>query len=822
MKIKSLRITGLAFLFLMAIGSLPVHADIPNKINYQGYLTDSGGTPINGAVSMTLSIYDAASGGTPLWSSDPMSVTVNNGIFNVNFGDAELDSLTFDKEYYLGVRLGEDPEMTPRKPLTSVGYAFRARRAEFDQDTLAGLSCSGGQAPKWDGSAWVCGDAGTPYTAGAGLVLTGAQFSVDQGVIQARVSQPCNKGYAVQGINADGTVSCVATSGVAAPPSSTVALIDGIPSAGISIEYARGDHQHAISPGTITGVHILDGTITNTDISPSAAIADTKLATLSTVGKVADSALSTNVVLSNSSQTLTGLKTFNPSGGVVPFSVDGTKAGLVANLNSDMLDGQHALNFAPTSHTHEGTYVKVTGDSMTGKLNLPADGLAAGTNQLVLSSGRVGIGTATPGQKLTITGTGAVFGVDNAAEFQGKNSSGTYESYLWPRGLDDVTYFNYGARGLNIRNNASQSRVFIQDGGNVGIGTTNPTQKLEVLGNVKISGTGNGLTFPDGTTQTTAPVGGGVSPGLMILGETPTPPPGYTYPGRIIDASAWSTKAGMPTGRQSLAAATVNNRVYAIGGWPGMAANEEYDPATNTWTVKANMLTGRLYFAAVAVNNKIYAIGGCDSNGSSLGTNEEYDPVTNTWTAKANMPTARVGLAGAAVNNRIYAIGGDDLGTNEEYDPAANTWTLKAPMSTARGFLAAAVVHNKIYAIGGMDNHGYYSGTNEEYDPVTNTWTARRDMPAARSVLAAAAVNSRIYAIGGIYGDQGLRTTEEYDPSTDTWTPRSALPTARDYLAAAAANNRIYAVGGHNGSLGYYTRTNEEFDPGLLYVHKKD
>jgi len=40
--------------------------------------------------------------------------------------------------------------------------------------------------------------------------------------------------------------------------------------------------------------------------------------------------------------------------------------------------------------------------------------------------------------------------------------------------------------------------------GNVGIGTTSPTQKLEVAGNVKISGPGNALIFPDSTVQTSA------------------------------------------------------------------------------------------------------------------------------------------------------------------------------------------------------------------------------------------------------------------------------------------------------------------------------
>ena len=130
MKVKSLGILLLAFLFLVSIIPLVVYADIPNRFNYQGYLTDSGGVPIKGTVSMTLSIYDVATGGTPLWSSGPVSVTVNNGIFSLNFGDDQLGSLPFDREYYLGVQIGGDPEMTPRNPLTSVGYAFRAKVAD--------------------------------------------------------------------------------------------------------------------------------------------------------------------------------------------------------------------------------------------------------------------------------------------------------------------------------------------------------------------------------------------------------------------------------------------------------------------------------------------------------------------------------------------------------------------------------------------------------------------------------------------------------------------------------------------------------------------
>ena len=69
----------------------------------------------------------------------------------------------------------------------------------------------------------------------------------------------------------------------------------------------------ALTGHTHSGTDITDGTITNADISPSAAIADTKLATIATAGKVSDSALSSNIARLNASQTFSGSNTFGDS-----------------------------------------------------------------------------------------------------------------------------------------------------------------------------------------------------------------------------------------------------------------------------------------------------------------------------------------------------------------------------------------------------------------------------------------------------------------------------------------------------------------------------
>ncbi len=319
---------------------------------------------------------------------------------------------------------------------------------------------------------------------------------------------------------------------------------------------------------------------------------------------------------------------------------------------------------------------------------------------------------------------------------------------------------------------------------------------------------------------------GGVSSGYCILGESGTPPAGYTYTQNYVTAAdpsvnVWTTKADMLDARSYLGAASVGGRIYAIGGHPNENANEEYDPVTNTWTMKEGWEYGERAGAVAAVNGKIYALGGY----SNRRTNSEYDPATDSWTDKVDMPTGRHSFAAAGTNGKIYAIGGTDemaiLQTNEEYDPVSNSWTTKANMPSPRYGLAAAVVNGKIYAVGGRYSD-FYLSVNEEYDPVTNNWTGKADMPTGRYYLAAAAVNGKLYAIGGWNpANNYLATTEEYNPVNNTWNTKPDMPTARMALAAAEAIGKIYAIG---GDIGIEVDNNEEYGAGVVfyYIHRKN
>jgi len=123
----TLKLMGMLLLFFL----LPCQvSSVPMMSNYQGYLTDANGAPVNDTVSMTFGIYDAAEGGSALWTEIHESVTVTNGDFNVILGKtASFTGALFDGERYLGITVGAGEELTPRSKFTSVAFSIRTNMA---------------------------------------------------------------------------------------------------------------------------------------------------------------------------------------------------------------------------------------------------------------------------------------------------------------------------------------------------------------------------------------------------------------------------------------------------------------------------------------------------------------------------------------------------------------------------------------------------------------------------------------------------------------------------------------------------------------------
>ncbi|MFA6198757.1 MAG: hypothetical protein WC734_06450, partial [Patescibacteria group bacterium] len=92
------------------------------------------------------------------------------------------------------------------------------------------------------------------------------------------------------------------------------------------------------------------------------------------------------------------------------------------------------------------------------------------------NNGNVGIGTTSPNQKLSIYNNAA----DSAIEF----SSASGANYKWTMGLD---YTDGSFRIASSSALGTNDRFVINGNGNVGIGTTDPGAKLEVVGGIKTS-----------------------------------------------------------------------------------------------------------------------------------------------------------------------------------------------------------------------------------------------------------------------------------------------------------------------------------------------
>ncbi|MFQ6615863.1 MAG: hypothetical protein ACE5HZ_03710 [Fidelibacterota bacterium] len=119
--------TCLTFLLSLGLISQVVVGQIPGTISYQGILKNSDGTLVSdGTYSITVSLYDVETAGTSLWSETHSAVSVTDGIFNVILGSVTALSLDFDKQYWLGVTVGTDSEMSPRIKLTSSPYSLNS------------------------------------------------------------------------------------------------------------------------------------------------------------------------------------------------------------------------------------------------------------------------------------------------------------------------------------------------------------------------------------------------------------------------------------------------------------------------------------------------------------------------------------------------------------------------------------------------------------------------------------------------------------------------------------------------------------------------
>ncbi|MDC3981315.1 hypothetical protein [Polyangium jinanense] len=116
----------------VSMAAMHAHAAVPVTITNQGRLFDADDAPINGSLTVTFAIYDAANAQTPLWSEEH-KVDFDEGFYSVSLGSiVPFDKLFDGSVRYLGITIESDPELQPRAPIQSVPYALLANDVNGD------------------------------------------------------------------------------------------------------------------------------------------------------------------------------------------------------------------------------------------------------------------------------------------------------------------------------------------------------------------------------------------------------------------------------------------------------------------------------------------------------------------------------------------------------------------------------------------------------------------------------------------------------------------------------------------------------------------
>ncbi|MDP9175904.1 MAG: carbohydrate-binding protein [Planctomycetota bacterium] len=329
-----------------------------------------------------------------------------------------------------------------------------------------------------------------------------------------------------------------------------------------------------------------------------------------------------------------------------------------------------------------------------------------------------------------------------------------------------------------------------------------------------------------------------------------------TWSLNVDSGTIWTQLADMPNPRNHLGAATLNGKLYAIGGQhltAEMTGNQAevdvYDPSTNLWSVAAPMPAPRSHIspATFVRNGRIDVIGGEGNGNGHLADFIEFDPTANAWAALPSLPLARKSAIAAAIGNRIIVTTGEppsgptlnttlvgvlsnawetgptipvqvgevaggiingtmylvteSTADTLSYNVATGTWanpTALAQRPFPGDHHAAEVINNKLYLFGGLDFTGV-AGAVQIYDPVANTWTMGAPMPFATGSCSTALINGLVYCAGGIVNHATTSQAAVYNPATNTWASIAPMPQAVNHAASSTDGKKLYVFGGRAG-----------------------
>ena len=341
-----------------------------------------------------------------------------------------------------------------------------------------------------------------------------------------------------------------------------------------------------------------------------------------------------------------------------------------------------------------------------------------------------------------------------------------------------------------------------------------------------------------------------------------------------FDAQArrWIDLPALPEGRSSHDAIVIGDTLFVVGGWqldheakggawPAEMFTLDLSTEGASWERKATPFARRA-LAVATVDGKLYVLGGMDAKREISSNVEVYDPQTGEWTRAADFPGAGFGMAAVGANGSLYASGAD--GVVHRLDPRSGAWQdatsmvlprffhrlvashdgtvwalggIRSKQSGARVRVAeavagerasepitlrlpspmpsknrqgAAVLDDGLYFFGGNNSLGQHDFAPQNFtsdgfrlDLATLEWADVADYPVPRQTMSVATHDGRIYAFGGFGHDgEAARSHPEvfvYSPTQDQWSPAIGslpAPRGRTQFGLAQAKGKWWILGG--------------------------
>jgi len=679
-------------------------SQVPMLVRYGGVLRDASGKPATGVTGVTFLLYRDEHGGAPQWMETQNVTPDSTGHYAVLLGAMSGDGLPAylfadGDARWLAVQVAGQAEQE-RVPLTALPYAIKAK----DADTLDGLPAS----------AFALAAPGTAAPAASGGA---GSMAARDGTPDAGCSSLTSDGTATANEVTKFTGPCVAEPSAIFESGGKVGIGTTTPAATLDVK------------GTAT----LRGTSTMTAKGIAKAAAGENSNPLDLVAASFDSGTSTSISQHFRWQAeAAGNDTANPSGTLnllyAPGSGTPAETGLSVSSKGVLTFG--AGQTFPGVGTINGVTAGagLTGGGISGTVSLAltnacASGQVLQWNASTWVCSTPGAGTITgvtaglglsgggPGGNVTLVNTGvlAVGGGTGITSSGGNaptislNTAYTDGRYLQLAGGTLSGPLNLAANGLTVAGNQ-----LVLAGGNVGVGTATPGSPLEVAGNMKMSGAGSALTFPDGTTQATvaAPAGSpGVNPLQVALLQwfpayqssaafsVGTFPAGVAFDG----ADIWVANANSNNVTKLQASTGTVLGTYSVGSSPGEIA---FDGA-NIWVVN----TGSNNVTKLAA-----------ATGAVLGTfNVGTFPIgvafdgANVWVTNYSSNTVTKLLAATGAVLGTYGVGTNPYGVAAD---GANVWVANQGSGTVTKLLAATGAVLGTFNAGSFPDFVAFDGTN--------------------------------------------------------------------------------------------------------------